>query len=49
MLQFGTKGYLESAPWLTIYPGLALSLVVFSFGLLGDALRDVFDPRLRGR
>ena len=47
MLQTGTRGYLESAPWLTIYPGLALSAVVFAFGLLGDALRDVWDPRLR--
>lgn len=48
MMQFGARGYLEAAPWLTIYPGLALSLVVFSFGLFGDALRDVLDPRLRG-
>ncbi len=49
MMQFGARGYLEAAPWLTFYPGLALSGVVFAFGLLGDALRDVFDPRLRGR
>lgn len=48
MMQFGARGYLEAAPWLTVYPGLALSLVVFSFGLFGDALRDVLDPRLRG-
>jgi peptide/nickel transport system permease protein len=49
MLQFGVKGYLESAPWLTIFPGLALSSAVFAFALFGDALRDVLDPRLRGR
>jgi peptide/nickel transport system permease protein len=49
MLQFGAKGYLESAPWLTIFPGLALSSVVFAFALFGDALRDVLDPRLKGR
>src|SRR5215213_8711073 len=46
MLQFGAKGYLESAPWLTIFPGLALSSVVFAFALFGDAIRDVLDPRL---
>lgn len=37
------------APWLSIFPGLALSLAVFSVNLLGDALRDTLDPRLRGR
>ena len=46
MLQEGGHGYLEAAPWLAIFPGLALSLAVFSFALLGDALRDVLDPRL---
>jgi peptide/nickel transport system permease protein len=49
MLQFGAKGYLESAPWLTLFPGLALSSSVFAFALFGDALRDVLDPRLKGR
>lgn len=49
MIQLGARGYLESSPWLAIYPGIVLSLVVFSFSLLGDALRDAFDPRLRGR
>ncbi len=48
MMQFGARGYMEAAPWLTVYPGLALSIVVFAFGLFGDALRDVLDPRLRG-
>ena len=48
LLQQGSE-YLEGAPWLTIYPGVALSAVVFSFAFLGDALRDAFDPRLRGR
>ena len=43
----GSQGYLEAAPWLTIFPGLALSAIVFSFAFLGDALRDAFDPRLR--
>ncbi|MSQ28154.1 MAG: ABC transporter permease [Dehalococcoidia bacterium] len=49
MLQFGAQGYLESAPWLTIFPGFALTGATFGFALLGDALRDVLDPRLRGR
>jgi peptide/nickel transport system permease protein len=33
---------------MAIWPGVAISLVVFAFNMLGDALRDVFDPRLRG-
>ena len=45
----GSQGYLEAAPWLTIFPGLLLSAIVFSFAFLGDALRDAFDPRLLGR
>jgi len=39
-------GHLQSAPWLAIFPGIALSILVFSFALLGDALRDALDPRL---
>jgi ABC-type dipeptide/oligopeptide/nickel transport system permease subunit len=35
-------------PWLVIFPGVAISLVVLAFNLLGDTLRDVLDPRLRG-
>jgi peptide/nickel transport system permease protein len=37
------------APWLMIFPGIAVSMAVFGFNLLGDALRDFLDPRLRGR
>jgi peptide/nickel transport system permease protein len=37
------------APWMMIWPGMAISLTVLSWNLLGDALRDVLDPRLRGR
>jgi peptide/nickel transport system permease protein len=37
------------APWLVIFPGIAISMAVFGFNLLGDALRDVLDPRQRGR
>ncbi len=36
------------APWMTVLPGLAIFIVVFSWNVLGDALRDVLDPRLRG-
>jgi len=42
------RPFLFSTPWLMIYPGIAISLVVIGFNLLGDALRDVLDPRLRG-
>ncbi len=48
ILELGARGHLESAPWLAIFPGVALSIAVFAFSFLGDALRDAFDPRLRG-
>jgi peptide/nickel transport system permease protein len=35
-------------PWQAIWPGLAIAIVVFSINMLGDALRDLLDPRLRG-
>jgi peptide/nickel transport system permease protein/oligopeptide transport system permease protein len=40
--------YLRVAPWLSIAPGVAITLVVLGFNLLGDALRDVLDPKLSG-
>jgi peptide/nickel transport system permease protein len=48
MLGTGRK-YMESASWVAIFPGIAISLTVLGFSLLGDALRDVLDPRLRQR
>ena len=39
--------FFNSAPWLAIFPGIAISLAVFGVNLLGDALRDVLDPRLK--
>ena len=48
MLAEGGLAYMKDAPWLAIAPGVALALAVFSINLLGDALRDVLDPRLRG-
>ena len=48
MLSVAAAEYAEKAPWLVIWPGLAISLAVFGTNLLGDALRDTLDPRLRG-
>lgn len=47
MLSGAAVEYAQRAPWLVITPGLAISVVVFGFNLLGDALRDALDPRLR--
>jgi peptide/nickel transport system permease protein len=47
MLTAGTQA-IETAPWMILFPGLAISLTVFGLNLLGDAIRDVTDPRLRG-
>lgn len=49
MLQGGAEEYAESAPWVPIFPGIAISLAVFGFNLFGDALRDLLDPKLRNR
>ncbi len=48
MLSIAAAEYAQKAPWLVIWPGLAISLAVFGSNLLGDALRDTLDPRLRG-
>jgi peptide/nickel transport system permease protein len=45
----GARASFLKAPWIAIFPGVALSLTVFAFNMFGDALRDVLDPRLRGR
>jgi dipeptide transport system permease protein len=42
-----SRSYIESAPWLVTYPGVCILVVVFAFNLLGDGLRDAFDPKLR--
>jgi peptide/nickel transport system permease protein len=49
MLRGGAEEYAESAPWMAIFPGLAISLAVFGFNLFGDALRDALDPKLRSQ
>jgi peptide/nickel transport system permease protein len=48
MLRGATKNYVGIGPWLPVVPGLAIFIVVFSWNVLGDSLRDVLDPRLRG-
>jgi peptide/nickel transport system permease protein len=49
MLQDGQRELLAGAWWLTLFPGAAIFLVVMAFNLMGDGLRDAFDPRLRRR
>jgi peptide/nickel transport system permease protein len=48
MLSEDGMRFLTLAPWIAIFPGLAITLVVYGFNMLGDALRDLLDPRLRG-
>ena len=47
MLSVSAAEFAQKAPWLVLFPGSAISLAVFGSNLLGDALRDVLDPRLR--
>lgn len=48
MLSGAGRRYIESAPWLAMWPGLALCIVVYGMNMLGDAIRDLLDPRLKG-
>ena len=48
MLTGAASKYIRTAPWVAIAPGITIAVTVFAFNLLGDALRDVLDPRLRG-
>ena len=48
MLSREGREYMEMAPWLALWPGLCLTMVVFSLNMFGDAMRDLLDPRLRG-
>ncbi len=47
MLSSTGRAFMEQAPWLAIFPSLAISLAVFGFNLFGDTLRDAWDPKLR--
>ena len=48
MLSGQARTYMLQAPWMALWPGIALALVVYGMNMLGDGLRDVLDPRLRG-
>ena len=49
MLQGGAEEYAESAHWIAVFPGIAITLAVFGFNLFGDAIRDILDPKLRAQ
>jgi peptide/nickel transport system permease protein len=48
MLSGPARRYMFTAPWLALWPGLCLAIVVWGMNMFGDGLRDVLDPRLRG-
>ena len=48
MLSREGRKFMEQAPWLALWPGVFLTIVVYSFNMFGDAMRDLLDPRLRG-
>ncbi len=48
MLTTGGRRYMLIAPWLVVWPGLALTVVIFGVNMLGDAMRDILDPRMTG-
>ena len=48
MLSREGREYMQQAPWLALWPGLCLTVVVYSLNMFGDAVRDLLDPRLRG-
>ena len=47
MLSGAAVEFVERAPWMAVFPGLAITLTVLAFNVLGDSLRDALDPRLR--
>jgi ABC-type dipeptide/oligopeptide/nickel transport system permease subunit len=49
MLSLAATSTFKPLWWLVVFPGLAITVTVLAFNLLGDALRDVLDPRLRNR
>jgi peptide/nickel transport system permease protein len=48
MLSGPARRYMLQAPWMALWPGLVLSIVVYGMNMLGDGVRDILDPRLRG-
>jgi len=49
MLSGSARNYMASAPWMVMFPGIAITVVVLAFNLLGDTVRDVLDPKLQHR
>ena len=47
MLSGSAADFYQQAPWMIVFPGIAISLAVFAFNLFGDALRDYLDPRFK--
>ena len=48
MLSGSGRSYMFLAPWMAIWPGVAIAVTVYGISMFGDALRDILDPRLRG-
>jgi peptide/nickel transport system permease protein len=48
MLSGASADFYKAAPWMILFPGLAITLAVFAFNLLGDSLRDWLDPKMKG-
>ena len=48
MLSREGRAYMQQAPWLALWPGLCLTITIYSLNMFGDAMRDLLDPRLRG-
>ena len=48
MLSMAGRKYMLISPWMALWPGLVLSLVIYGINMLGDGVRDILDPRLRG-
>jgi ABC-type dipeptide/oligopeptide/nickel transport system permease subunit len=49
MMLADARGFMTSSPWMSIFPGMSIFFVVLSFNLFGDALRDLLDPKLKGK
>ena len=46
LLARAIRPYLETAPWISVFPGIAIMVTVLAFNLLGDGLRDALDPKI---
>ena len=48
LLSGSSRSYMLKAPWMVIWPGLTLAIVIYGLNMFGDAVRDILDPRLKG-